>query len=96
MLEREVEKYFKEQVENTSSYCLKFTSPGTRGVPDRIVVSDHGIFFVELKRPKGGRLSPWQRRWRKKFRDLGHEVIVIHDKGEVDDFVDRYLAWVSG
>lgn len=92
MEEQRVENYLKTQVENLGDYCLKFTSPGTRGVPDRIVVSDRGIFFVELKKPIGGKLSPQQKRWCRKFKTKGHTIHVLKNKSEVDTFVQRYLT----
>lgn len=92
MLEKHVENYLKILVEQSGGYCLKFVSPGTRGVPDRIVLSPRGIFFVELKRPKGGRLSPHQKRWQKKFEDLGLKIHVLKNQEEVLTFVERYLT----
>lgn len=87
-----MEKYFKNLVESTGAYCFKFTSPGTRGVPDRIVVARSGIYFVELKRPKGGRLSPHQIRWQEKFKSLGQTIHLIKNREEVEDFVECYLT----
>lgn len=46
--EKDIENYLKKK---TKGLCLKFTSPGTIGVPDRIVVMNTGTFFVEVKAP---------------------------------------------
>ena len=60
MLESEHERIFRLGVKSLGGLCWKFTSPGTRGVPDRIVVMPGGkVFFVELKR-SGGSLSKLQ------------------------------------
>ena len=92
MLEKQIELRLKQKSEEVGAYCLKFTSPGTRGVPDRIIISDKGVFFVELKRPKGGVISPSQRKWMRRFKRLGQKIYVLKTKEEVDDFVQRYLA----
>ncbi|MFH5834563.1 VRR-NUC domain-containing protein [Proteiniclasticum sp. C24MP] len=49
MRESKVEKYLKEKVEQLDGMYLKFSSIGTNGVPDRIVILDHKVYFVELK-----------------------------------------------
>lgn len=87
-----MESYFREEVQKVGALCFKFTSPGTRGVPDRIVVSKKGVFFVELKRPKGGRLSPHQKRWQMKFEQQEQKIHVIKNREEVDVFVKSYLT----
>ncbi|MDD3337865.1 MAG: VRR-NUC domain-containing protein [Lachnospiraceae bacterium] len=53
MLERDVEKNLRIQAKAIGCRCMKFVSPGTAGVPDRIVLIPGGhIVFVELKAPK--------------------------------------------
>jgi len=49
MRESKVEKYLKGKVEQLDGMYLKFSSIGTNGVPDRIVILDHKVYFVELK-----------------------------------------------
>lgn len=54
MLEKEVERKLKKQVEHKipGAQCLKFVSPGTSGVPDRLILIPGGtVVFVELKAP---------------------------------------------
>ena len=51
MREAVVERYFKKRCESEGFLCYKFTSPGTDGVPDRVIIG-HGLtVFVELKAP---------------------------------------------
>lgn len=55
MLERAVEKRFKTRLESYGFKVIKFTSVGTVGVPDRMIMrptwSPGPPFFCELKRP---------------------------------------------
>ena len=54
MREKQIERHLVEGVKKLGGMCLKFVSPGTQGVPDRIIVTAHGrIIFAELKTDKG-------------------------------------------
>jgi hypothetical protein len=67
--------------------CLKWVCPGWSGVPDRIVLLHGGrIVFVELKRPKGGRLSKQQEWWAKTLSTMGFPHWIIWDKEGLDAF----------
>ena len=88
VLENEIEKYFKKQVEKRGWICWKFVSPGTMGVPDRIVIGPKGqALFVELKRPDIGGTSKVQRYRIRQLRNLGHLVCIVNTKKKVDVFV---------
>lgn len=77
MRESTVEKALKKRVEALGGLCEKFTSPGRRSVPDRLVTLPGGrIVFVELKAPKKEPM-PLQQRDHDKRRALGCEVLVI-------------------
>ena len=61
MREKEIEKHFCWAVERLGGRTYKFTSPGSKGVADRIAcLPDGSTWFVELK-TKGGRLSVLQK-----------------------------------
>lgn len=52
MLESKIEKALVARVKALGGKCEKFTSPGRRAVPDRIVLLPGGrVVFVELKAP---------------------------------------------
>lgn len=54
MLEKTVERHLVEGVKKLGGLCYKFTSPGTQGVPDRLIITALGrVIFVELKTDKG-------------------------------------------
>lgn len=91
--EATIERYLVEQVEAHGGMCEKFTSPGRRGVPDRIVTwPAHGwarIHFVECK-TLGGQLDPAQMRDHERRRKLNCHVYTIWTKAQVDDYVGQY------
>lgn len=87
MREREIEQYFIRRVREAGGLQRKFVSPGHRGVPDRIVVHDYQVYFVELKAP-GKLLRPDQVREHAKLHEAGARVFVIDSKEAVDYFID--------
>ena len=61
MKESQIERRLVEGVKRLGGMCLKFVSPGTLGVPDRIIITAKGrVIFVELK-TETGRLTKIQR-----------------------------------
>jgi hypothetical protein len=86
MNEREIEMKFKKEVEELGGLCLKFTSPGMAGVPDRLVLFPKGrLFFVELKAP-GKKLRPLQLKRKKQLESLGFQVYVIDSYKCIESF----------
>ena len=75
--EKDVERELKEAVEASGGLCYKWVSPGNNGVPDRIVIIDGEVCFVELK-TSVGQLSPIQKvQIRKLARKLPMQVFVL-------------------
>ncbi len=67
-----------------------------RGVPDLFIPEWN--LWIEMKRVKGGRLSPEQRDWKHYLEEIGNTVFVAfgceHAMALVDQFVlDREAAW---
>ncbi len=50
-LERDVERKLRAYCKEVDVLCLKFTSPGHAGVPDRMLIAEGRVAFLELKRP---------------------------------------------
>ena len=96
MREKTVENHLRQKIEKNGGVCLKFVCPGSRGVPDRICLFPNGVIaFVEVKAPdkevkKGG----LQEFWQKRFKELGFEAVVVHDKREAEVLAHR-LAFKS-
>lgn len=85
MRESAIEKKIKSHVESHGGKCLKFVSPGMRGVPDRICLFPRGkMIFVEVKAP-GGTLEPLQIKRHKELRALGFTVLVIDSEEQIHE-----------
>lgn len=88
MLEREVEKKLIVAAKARHGIALKFTSPGFRGVPDRLVLLPDGrMAFVELKAP-GKKPTELQLARHELLRDLGFRVFVIDRFAQVEEVLD--------
>lgn len=83
MLESTIEKYLVEEIKKLGGMCLKFTSPSTSGVPDRIIITENGkVIFVELKTEKG-RLSKIQKYVTGEMMKRGANVRIVKGLAEV-------------
>jgi len=93
--EADVEKHLVSEVARMGGVAEKFTSPGRRDVPDRIVIwpSSLGIplvEFVECKRPGEGP-TPAQARDHARRRAMGLSVYVV----DSIEAVDRYVSFTD-
>lgn len=87
-LEKDIERKLRQGVEKQGGRCLKWVCPGWSGVPDRIVLLPGArICFVETKRPKGGRLSALQIKWRQWLTQLGFSCWTIWTEKELSLFL---------
>lgn len=89
--ESSIEAYLVSQIRKLGGLCKKWTAPGSSGEPDRIIIWDGLIEFVELKRP-GGRLSELQKVKHKELKAQGAKVFTLSSRQEVDDYVFRLKA----
>ncbi len=86
--ERKVEDYLCDKVQARKGFCPKFHHPGRRGAPDRIVMlPGYPSYYVELKRPVGGKLEPWQITYHREIARAGQEVFVLWNRDDVDAFM---------
>lgn len=89
MLEKEIEKYFVWAVERIGGKAWKFTSPGRKGVADRIAcLPDGTTWFIELK-TKGGRLSELQKIFRNDVLRLKQNYACLWTKEQIDEWIKR-------
>ena len=89
--EATVEAYLRDRVKAQGGVAYKFVSPGTGGVPDRLIVFPGGtVYFRELKAP-GKKPTPLQVRQLDKLKALGFDVGVIDSKEGVDAFIKEVM-----
>lgn len=89
-LEKDVESYLKRKVESVGGLCLKLPAVYCEGIPDRLVIFPGGhAVFVELKRPRGGILSPIQKYQHARLRKVGCRVEVISTKEGIDTLMEE-------
>ncbi len=84
--ENKVERYLDSEVMKLGGITRKWVSPGVNGVPDRIVIVNGLVWFVEVK-TVDGRLSPWQVREIDRLRDHGVNALVVYGVEGVDEFI---------
>lgn len=88
MREKSIEAKLVDAVKAAGGVCWKFTSPGTSGVPDRIVLMPFGrTGFVEVKAP-GETPRPLQRLRIKTLRRLGFKAFVLDTPEQIGGIID--------
>lgn len=96
MRESEIENYLVWTVETLGGKAYKFKSPNQRGVSDRIVCMPNGeTWFIELKRPKGGRLAPLQALFRDQVQSLQQQYALLINQQEIDKWLNDYRTRCS-
>jgi len=88
MKEHLIETRLTRRVSEAGGLAWKWTSPSKRGVPDRIVVLNGNVVFVECK-SSTGKLSNIQKHVIAKMRDAGADVEVINSYEQIDELVER-------
>ena len=87
MLEKEIERYLIRGVKQMGGLCFKFVSPGTAGVPDRIILTKTGrVIFAELKTDTGV-LSKLQRYVIQTMTARNADVRVLKGLDDVKSFL---------
>ena len=95
MLEKDIEKYLREELKKIGGIAYKFVSPGNAGVPDRLILLPRGYaFFVELKAP-GKKTRAVQDRQIGKIKNLGFEVLIIDSKEQVDELIELLKNYIG-
>ena len=89
MKEKDIEQKLKVQVNAHGGICWKFTSPGTAGVPDRIILMPKGkIAFVEVK-TTGEKPRPLQLARHRLLKKLGFKVYILDDVSQIGGIIDE-------
>ena len=87
--EKIIEEKLTKAVRQKGGVCWKFTSPGTAGVPDRIVLMPKGhIAFVEVKAP-GEKPRKLQLSRHQLLRRLGFTVYVLDASEDIEKIISE-------
>ena len=85
-----IEAHLVKRVKQAGGVAYKWVSPGTLGIPDRIVLLPGSVVvFVEMKAP-GKKPTPMQDRQHVKLMKLGMRVVVLDSIAGVDKFVEGF------
>ncbi len=94
MNESAIEQHLVNGVKKLGGMCLKFTSPGRAGVPDRIILTATGkVIFAELKTEKG-RLTKLQTYTIEEMRKRGADVRVVKGLSEVRTLLEELASGI--
>lgn len=89
MKESTIEARLVREVKKRGGLCYKFTSPGSPGVPDRIVILPGGVtVYIELK-TEIGRLANIQKWQIEELRKRGATVRVLKGMDQVLAFLEE-------
>lgn len=86
-IEGKIEQYLVKRVKVSGGMCLKLS--GYKGIPDRIVLMNGKVYFVEVKKTGGGVVSEAQVEMLKKLNDAGYIAVILDSKESVDKFLRR-------
>jgi hypothetical protein len=84
--ESSIEKLLIKEVKRLGGLCYKWTSPGRRGVPDRIVIYKGNTYFIETKTLDGDTSSA-QLRESKRIFNQGQFVYFLEGHEQVKWFI---------
>lgn len=89
--EAKIENYLVRQAKKHGYLCLKFVSPGTDGVPDRILIGNGQTCFVETKAP-GEKLRRLQEVICGEMQTHGANVYALDTIEKIDRFFTDRLT----
>lgn len=62
-----------------------------KGLPDYIVIANNKLFFIEMKRTKGGVVSNYQKQWIEKLKEAGIKADVCYGAKEAINYIEKNL-----
>ncbi len=91
MREKQIEEKLVRAVKLRDGMCPKLVSPGTDGMPDRMVLLPGArIAFVEVKVP-GQKPRPLQKRRHSQLRTLGFPVYILDDPEQIPGIIEEVI-----
>lgn len=92
MKEKHIETRLVNAVRSQGGMCPKFVSPGTDGVPDRIILLTGGrIAFAETKAP-GKKMRPLQVKRKGQLEALGFRVYCIDRPEQINTVIAEVIG----
>ena len=89
--ERDIEQKLVKAVKTAGGICPKLVSPGTDGMPDRIMLLPEGrIGFAEVKAP-GKKPRPLQVKRHEQLRSLGFPVFILDDPQQIPGILGEVM-----
>ena len=93
MREKHIEQKLVKAVNESGGICPKLISPGTDGMPDRMILMPEGrIGFVEVKVP-GKKLGRLQAKRHRQIHRLGFKVFVLDDSEKIPEIIREVEKW---
>ena len=89
MIEKDIEEKICQAARDCGWLVLKLTSPSRRGAPDRMLIRDGDVVFLEIKTPKG-KLSAPQVSCIKELREHGATVGVVDSLEAAMRVLDKF------
>ena len=90
-MEKDIENYLKKEAKKVDAISYKFTSPGIRGVPDRILIYRGTVWFLEIKAP--GKLATSLQMYHiERIREAGGNAKVLDSKAAVNTLIMELTA----
>ena len=89
VLESKIETYLKNQIKQIGGLCYKFKST-VNGVPDQLVIYNHNLHLVEVKRP-GEKPRANQVHVHNQINKQGVAVHTVDTEASIDTFIKDVL-----
>lgn len=89
--EKQVESRLNFEVKKLNGISIKLLPFHYAGLPDRIILLPMGVlYFVEVKKPKGGKVSPVQKYVHEQFLKIGFKVRIICNYDQINELINEY------
>ena len=85
--EARLEAAFAKHIKEMGGLCYKWVCHGHAGVPDRIVIIDGRVYFIEFKTYRGV-LSPQQHKTIEEFDKRGLRIWVVYGEDGMEMMVN--------
>jgi hypothetical protein len=92
ILEKDIERKLRIEIEKLGGKCLKWTSQQYSGVPDRICIVLGQVWFVELKKPRNSRTTLLQMAFGRWLVTQGCNYVKIKNEEELYKLIEKIKA----